>query len=72
MESGACRLEGQWEIMLFLSWPALGEGKQQLAGICGLLGSGSLQTEGNPAQSQQIQGIHKGLGSGALCSVGLH
>lgn len=57
--------------MLFLSWPALGEGKQQLAGICSLLGARSLQTEGNPAQSPQIQGNHGGLGSGAPCSGGL-
>lgn len=54
--------------MLFLSWPALGEGKQQLAGICSLLGTRSLQREGNPAQSWQIQGNHEGLGFGALCS----
>lgn len=53
--------------MLFLSWLAVAEGRQQLLGICSLLGARSLQTEGNPSQNWQIQGNHKGEMSGALC-----
>lgn len=53
--------------MLFLSWLAVAEGRQQLSGICSLLGARSLQTEGNPSQNWQIQGNHEGERSGALC-----